>query len=578
MFNLDAVYQNGQEFSFEELRAKQIGFKYSEPVQEDSKPVVIPVKSPIRPMTRAVEPPARHMPSPTINTKAAMQDVFEMFNQPLAEQQDWDYEDETISAKVYRPEQVKIGVFKDSDDEEDEQEQRRVTPPSSVSSMSGSRNVRADEYEVNLEDSERFPFPAKTPKMPPKYPISSTPLVPSGMTSAPQTVMRPGFKPFVDIMTPITEVSEDRTFAGLSTIHSERNLIASLSSCEDSTGSTQSFLSRHKKSLGGDILTDLGEHTEMLRLDSIASMDQTEMQSDDVQDQQDLSRSLNQGPAQIMPVHTDEDLTGYEMMDIPNPCNPRDPQIIQAILESVDIPRDIGLYPCMNQAAGFLSRFGRCLSLKGKKRSASQNPSEDDSNILVFDLPKVGKFKFSKKLGEGGFGSVFLVQRLNAGSLSEAELLQALEDEEGADLDANVTMDGTMTSLHTTPMALKIESPPAPWEFYILSLLRSRLPVRVNESVMRPVSCHLFQDESAFLMEFLNQGTLLNCVNLAQKGGYGASSGTGPGGLDELLAMFWAIEILRTVETAHAAGIMHGDIKVIPSNDVALCISNVAKA
>jgi checkpoint serine/threonine-protein kinase len=501
------------------------------------------------------------MPSPTINTKAAMQDVFEMFNQPLAEQQDWEYEDETISAKVYRPEQVKIGVFKDSDDEDDAQEQPRVTPPSSVS---GSRH-NEDEYEINIEDHEHFPFPAKTPKMPPKYPISSTPLVPSGMTSAPQTVMRPGFKPFVDIMTPITEVSEDRTFAGLSTIHSERNLIACLSSCADSTGSTQSFLSRHKTSLGGDILADLGEHTEMLRLDTTTSMDRTEGQSDLTQDQHDSSRSSEKAPAQIMPAHTDEDLTGYEMMDIPNPCNPRDPQIVQAILESVDIPKDIGLYPCMNQAVGFLARFGQCMSLKGKKRGASSYSSED-SNVLLFDLPQVGKFKFSKKLGEGGFGAVFLVQRLNAGTLSEAELLQALEDEEGAELDANLTMDGTMTSMHTTPMALKIESPPAPWEFYILSLLRSRLPVRVNESVMRPISCHLFQDESAFLMDFLSQGTLLNCVNLAQKGGYGAGSGTvvqpGQGGLDELLAMFWAIEILRTVETVHAAGIMHGDIKV----------------
>ena len=32
--------------------------------------------------------------------------------------------------------------------------------------------------------------------------------------------MRPSLRPF-DIMTPITEVSEDRTFAGISTIHSD---------------------------------------------------------------------------------------------------------------------------------------------------------------------------------------------------------------------------------------------------------------------------------------------------------------------------------------------------------------------
>ncbi|MCJ1425842.1 hypothetical protein MMC29_003742, partial [Sticta canariensis] len=72
-------------------------------------------------------------------------------------------------------------------------------------------------------------------------------------------------------------------------------------------------------------------------------------------------------------------------------------------------------------------------------------------------------------------------------------------------------------------------------------------------SILKPHAFHLFADEGYLLEQYLEQGTLLNLVNLAK---------TEPQGvLDEAIAMFFTVELLRTVESIHAAGILHGDLK-----------------
>ena len=556
MCDLNAIYKNGTEYSLEELRVIESGFDFTA-LSRASRHDIQPRKP--APVASVSEYATKQTASPTINTKAAMEDVFEMFNQPIAEQV-WEDEDETISAKVYRPEAFKIGVFRDSDDD---------TPTKAdIQVKEAMYSVNNFDYEIKIPEDKGYDISAKTPKVPPRYPFQSTPFSDhdseGGLTSdskldpVPQTVMRPSLRTF-DIMTPITEVSEDRTFAGLSTIQSEKTHLSSLSSlsCEDSTGSTRSFLARNKMGLEQDshvLLTDLERGVDHLDIDPADDVEEAQatpslplLQEDGVESVLEQGSLIHQAE--------DEDCA-YEMMDIPNPCNPRDPSIIQAILESVDIPENSGLHSHLNLKARFTDQFSQALSRSKSKESGGSTCS--------FELPSTGNFKLAKKLGEGSFGSVYLVRKLTPGLMPEEdEFFQGLDELQE---DENFTFAGKAKGASVSAMAFKVQSPPAPWEFYILSVLRSRLPKRINDSIIKPTSCHLYQDESGLLMEYANQGSLLECVNLAHKGGYGAGSGStmqpGQGGLDELLAAFWTIEILRTIETVHAAGMMHGDIKV----------------
>jgi checkpoint serine/threonine-protein kinase len=59
-------------------------------------------------------------------------------------------------------------------------------------------------------------------------------------------------------------------------------------------------------------------------------------------------------------------------------------------------------------------------------------------------------------------------------------------------------------------------------------------------------------------MDLSPQGTLLNIVNGANSASLAQAGGT----LDELLVMFFAVELLRVVEAMHSAGFIHGDLKI----------------
>jgi checkpoint serine/threonine-protein kinase len=66
---------------------------------------------------------------------------------------------------------------------------------------------------------------------------------------------------------------------------------------------------------------------------------------------------------------------------------------------------------------------------------------------------------------------------------------------------------------------------------------------------------HLFDDEGFLVEEFCNQGTLLDAVNSSRAEGNCGSA------MDEQLAMFFAVELFRTVEALHGKGLIHGDLK-----------------
>lgn len=123
--DLSLVYIGDDEFSFEEIRALRLGYLLDD--DEDELPkkkttTILPVRVPlaqkiIHPsstVSKKVAMPLFHQPasfnSPTINTKAAIADVFGMFNQPIECEVE---EDMTITSKIYKQDIHKLNIFSD---------------------------------------------------------------------------------------------------------------------------------------------------------------------------------------------------------------------------------------------------------------------------------------------------------------------------------------------------------------------------------------------------------------------------------------------------------------------------------
>lgn len=147
-------------------------------------------------------------------------------------------------------------------------------------------------------------------------------------------------------------------------------------------------------------------------------------------------------------------------------------------------------------------------------------------------------------LGSGSFGDVYLV-----------ESLERDDSKITAEVSQSTIAQGTFDCFERKKFeAIKIEADPASaWEFYIVSLARRRLGLsRPTESLIQVYEMHLYKDESYLVQQYCNQGTVLDAVNVQKA----ASSST------EAVAMFFAVELFRTIEALHAKDIIHGDIKV----------------
>ena len=215
-------------------------------------------------------------------------------------------------------------------------------------------------------------------------------------------------------------------------------------------------------------------------------------------------------------------------------CNPVDDSIRNSILESVQPPLSSysGYHdyrPLTCNKAPEIRKFIKALT-KAKSGSEKTTTSISMPPVLRFPKASTKTCTVKRELGKGAYAPVYLA-----------------EEEDNADPDI------------TKLVAIKCEHPPTSWEFYIMSLLQSRLPPphRASPSLLKPHAMHLFADEGYLLETYLDQGTLLDLVNLAKSDPTNTSNGT----LDESVAMFFTVELLRTVEAMHSVGILHGDLK-----------------
>lgn len=203
------------------------------------------------------------------------------------------------------------------------------------------------------------------------------------------------------------------------------------------------------------------------------------------------------------------------------------------------ITRIPGFIDCRDRAGRKLEGLQRVAKQRRKSANNTSRSSAVHEDSAAWELSLNGTiYSVREKLGEGGYGAVFRI----------AEML------EGEDLDLQEEDD----TIGQT--ALKVQKPANLWEFWAVNRLRSRLPKRALRSVIRPDKLYAYQDESHLLIEYCDQGTLLDAVNHAVDAGI--SPNTASGGLDELLAIFFTIELLRTIESFHEQGFIHGDFKI----------------
>ncbi|WRT69974.1 uncharacterized protein IL334_006965 [Kwoniella shivajii] len=236
------------------------------------------------------------------------------------------------------------------------------------------------------------------------------------------------------------------------------------------------------------------------------------------------------------------------MYTIPNPCNPTSQEVLEVLLQSMNPPLASisGFIDCQlitSDRLGGLQKHAKSKGRRGSTNSrASVAPSDD---ILPLELQ--GKqFEVRDKIGEGGFGAVFL-------SVDIAQ--RQLQDDADSDDEDEEIKDNSQ-------VAIKVEQPASVWEFVVLNRIYERIDQSITSSIVKIRNLYAFKDESFLLLDYSSQGTLLDVVNKATSMGISPSTTGGSSSLDELVAIFFTIELLKLVENLHTSTFIHGDLKI----------------
>lgn len=234
-------------------------------------------------------------------------------------------------------------------------------------------------------------------------------------------------------------------------------------------------------------------------------------------------------------------------------CNPMSAEVHETILGEAQPP--------LSSYDGYFERKTTTLGRKQeiqkfcKSVASSKNVKAGGDKGAAFATPSAPVLRF-----EGTERDYVMKRELGAGAYAPVFLAEQVEKEEKEeDGDQSALGLGKFGVARKPLEAIKMEEPASAWEFYMLRATHRRLGVsRAGESIVQAYEMHLFQDEGYLVEEYRDQGTLLDLVNIVSE----QSRANGlAGGMDETLAMFFSIELLRTVEAMHAKDIIHGDLK-----------------
>lgn len=234
-------------------------------------------------------------------------------------------------------------------------------------------------------------------------------------------------------------------------------------------------------------------------------------------------------------------------------CNPMDDAIRDEILANMQpsLSSYDGFYDHRDEKCEKGAEIRKCFKSLSKSSRNSTDKTGNFSTAIELQFPDTAtQYVIKKELGAGAFAPVYLVE-----NSSHVETEEAHDEED----DAPAAMGrGAFASAHhrrSALEALKMEEPPTPWEFHMMRLAHSRLGPqhRATASLSAALEMHLYQDDGFLLLPYHPHGTLLDVVNLFRAEPTGV--------MDEQLAMFFSIELFRTVEALHAKQILHGDLK-----------------
>jgi checkpoint serine/threonine-protein kinase len=230
-----------------------------------------------------------------------------------------------------------------------------------------------------------------------------------------------------------------------------------------------------------------------------------------------------------------------------NPCVPIDEDVISTLLAKIQPPlSSLPHFSDMRHTtSNRLASLNSHTKVKARRSSAAApRPSVSADDRVSITLGS-REFEVADKIGEGGFGAVFLAV--------DVRLKEQIEDADSDDEDEDDEVDRSL-------VAIKVEKPGAVWEAVILDRILSRVDQPM--SIIRPRELIAFADESYLVLDFAPQGTLLDAVNKASSMGIAPATAGGPSALDELVAIFFAIELLRVIESLHRSQFIHGDMKI----------------
>ncbi|KAF3762439.1 hypothetical protein M406DRAFT_280553, partial [Cryphonectria parasitica EP155] len=231
-------------------------------------------------------------------------------------------------------------------------------------------------------------------------------------------------------------------------------------------------------------------------------------------------------------------------------CNPVDDLIRNEILEKMHPPLSSysGFYDHRHQKYEKGNEIRKFIKATKNTRHSTDRTANLGMTVTISLSDVESEYTLKKELGAGAFAPVYLVENSSPDEEEDEEAPAAMGKRSFA-------VAHSQRSQRSQLEALKMELPPTPWEFYMMRLSHARLGPqhRATRSLSTALEMHLYQDEGFLLLPFHAHGTLLDVINLFRA----ESSGV----MDETLAMFFAVELLRTVEALHSKQILHGDLK-----------------
>lgn len=225
-------------------------------------------------------------------------------------------------------------------------------------------------------------------------------------------------------------------------------------------------------------------------------------------------------------------------------CNPTDKGIRNTILNSLEPP--LASYPgyhSHDQDSNYATMIQKFVKAHSRK---SRSADDERSETPTLEFP-------------GAARSYIIRRELGAGAYAPVYLAESVESQESYSDDQHENARYPFE-------AVKVENgPSSAWEFYMIRTAHERLRnaprhTRAAESIVRAHELHVHQRESFLVEDYRGQGTLLDLVNILRNESI-STAHPSDSGIDEVLAMFFSIELFRTVEALHATGILHGDIK-----------------